>query len=99
MKPHTRSARRTLRLPVSLGGKLPALTADVSSSGCRLELPQVFLPGSQVHGYVLHGDDELPFRGQVVWARPGDPRASTYSAQGIRFTHVSPTLKKLLRKR
>jgi len=82
---------------VSLGGKLPALTADVSLSGCRLELPQVFLPGSKVHGFVLHGDVELPFQGQVVWAQPGDPRASVYSAQGIRFTKVSPTLKRLLK--
>jgi len=99
MTPQKRSARRSLRLPVSLGGRLPAITADVSPAGCRLELPQVFLPGSKVHGYVLHGDSELPFRGEVVWARPGDPRASVYSASGIRFTEVSPGLKRLLRPR
>jgi hypothetical protein len=97
MKPHKRSARRVLRLPVSLGGRLPALTADVSLTGCRLELPQVFLPGSKVHGYVLHGDAELPFRGEVMWAQPGDPRASVYSASGIRFTELSAALKRLFR--
>jgi hypothetical protein len=97
MKPQPRSARKVLRLPVSLGGRLPAITADVSSAGCRLELPQVFIPGSLVHGYVLHGEKELPFRGEVVWAKPGDPRASVYSAQGIRFTSACAGLKRLLR--
>ncbi len=98
MTKRSRPSRRTLRLPVSLGGRLPALTADVSEAGCRLELPQVFLPGSRVHGYVLNGDVELPFRGEVVWAQPGDPRASIYSASGIRFTELSPELRRLLRR-
>jgi hypothetical protein len=96
MNPQSRSTRKVLRLPVSLGGKLPALTADVSKTGCRLELPQVFLPGSKVHGYVLHKNTELPFQGEVVWSQPGDPRASVYSTTGVRFTELSPALSRLL---
>jgi len=99
MSPQSRSTRKVLRLPVSLGGKLPALTADVSTAGCRLELPQVFLPGSKVHGYVLYADTEMPFQGEVVWSKPGDPRASVYSSTGVRFTHLSPALSRLLRPR
>ncbi|MBL8940891.1 MAG: hypothetical protein JNM69_40485, partial [Archangium sp.] len=47
------SLRRALRLPLSLGRRLPALTADVSRGGFQAELPQVFLPGSKVHGFFL----------------------------------------------
>lgn len=96
MKREKRSERTRLRLPVSLGRRLPALTADLSATGFRLELPQVFLPGAKVHGFVLHGEAELPFRGEVVWARPGNPQQSLYSRIGVRFTELSPELKELL---
>ncbi|MBI3186131.1 MAG: PilZ domain-containing protein [Myxococcales bacterium] len=96
MNQRHRRTRKCLRLPVSLGGRLPALTADVSAAGLQLELPQVFLPGAQVHGYVLHEEAELPFRGEVAWARPGNPEQSLYSAVGVKFTYTSPGLKELL---
>lgn len=96
MKKLKRSARRTLRLPVSLGGRLPAMTADVSPSGCKLQLPELFLPGSQVHGFVLQEGAELPFSGEVVWAVAGNPQLSLFSSHGIRFTRISPELKALL---
>ena len=89
-------ARKPLRLPVSLGGKLPALTADVSPDGFRVELPQVFLPGSKLDGWVLDGDCQLGFRGEVTWAQPGNPQLSLYSEMGVRFTEVSPELATLL---
>ncbi len=92
------STRTPLRLPVSLGGKLPALTADVSEEGIRAELMMhVFLPGSKIHGYVLHGEQELPFRGEVTWAQAGNPQASLQSEVGVRFTELSPELAALLR--
>jgi len=84
---------------VSLGGRLAAMTVNVSSSGFRIELPQVFLPGSKVEGFVLNGEEELPFVGEVTWAKPGNPQLSLYSAMGIRFVQVSPKLKELLRQR
>lgn len=90
------SLRRSFRLPLSLGRKLPALTADVSPDGFRVELPQVFLPGSKLDGWVLDGDCQLGFRGEVTWAQPGNPQLSLYSEMGVRFTEVSPELATLL---
>ena len=77
--------RRTLRLPMSLGRRLPALTADVSRGGFQAELPQVFLPGSKVHGYFLLGDTEVDFTGTVAWAEPGNPQLTVYSRIGVEF--------------
>ena len=77
--------RRSLRLPLSLGRRLPAISADVSRGGFQAELPQVFLPGSKVHGYFLVEEAEVPFTGTVAWARAGDPHASVYSRIGVTF--------------
>lgn len=77
--------RRSVRLPLSIGRRLPALTADVSRGGFSAELPQVFLPGSKIDGYFLVGDTEVPFVGTVAWATPGNPQASLYSRIGVEF--------------
>ena len=92
------SLRRSFRLPLSLGRKLPALTADVSRGGFSAELPQVFLPGSQVDGYFLLDDKEVAFRGWVAWAIPGNPMASVFSQIGVRFSEVPEGLKGVLQK-
>lgn len=89
------SLRRSLRLPLSLGRRLPALTADVSRGGFSAELPQVFLPGSQVHGYFIVDDAEVPFRGTVAWAEAGDPQLSVFSRIGVHFDEVPAGLKPL----
>ncbi len=91
------SIRRTLRLPLSLGRRLPALTADVSRGGFQAELPQVFLPGSKVHGYFLVGEAEVAFQGTVTWAQAGDPRLSIFSRVGVRFDALPRELDSLLR--
>ncbi len=88
--------RRSIRLPVSIGRRLPALTADVSRGGFQAELPQVFLPGSKVHGYFLVNDVEVPFRGTVAWADPGNPQLSIYSRIGVKFDSIPAGLQKVL---
>jgi hypothetical protein len=90
--------RRAVRLPLSLGRRLPALSADVSRGGFKAELPQVFLPGSKVHGYFLVGESEVPFRGTVAWAEPGNPQLSIVSRIGVRFDAVPEGLKPLFSK-
>lgn len=77
--------RRSLRLPLSLGRRLPAISADVSRGGFKAELPQVFLPGSRVHGYFLVDDDEVSFSGTVAWAVAGNPQLSVFSRIGVKF--------------
>lgn len=88
--------RRTLRLPVSLGRRLPALSADVSRGGFQAELPQVFLPGSRVHGFFLVDDREVPFRGTVAWAEAGNPQLSITSRIGVAFDSLPDALEGLL---
>ena len=99
MEPQRRSKRYSRRFPVSLGGRLAAMTVDVSTHGFRIELPQVFLPGSKVDGFLLDGERELPFQGEVTWAKPGNPQLSLYSEMGIRFVDLSKELKQLLTQR
>ena len=88
--------RRSLRLPLSLGRRLPALSADVSRGGFQAELPQVFIPGSKVHGYFLVGEAEVPFAGTVAWAEAGNPQLSIYSRIGVRFDALPEKLSALL---
>jgi hypothetical protein len=95
MTTRRQSLRRSLRLPLSLGRRLPALTADVSRGGFSAELPQVFLPGSKVHGSFLVGDAEVPFRGTVAWAEPGNPQLSVFSRIGVRFDELPAGLRPL----
>jgi hypothetical protein len=90
--------RRSLRLPLSLGRRLPALTANVSRGGFQAELPQVFLPGSKVHGFFLIEETEVPFRGTVTWAEAGNPQLSVFSRIGVAFDALPATLEALLSK-
>jgi len=87
--------RRSFRLPLSLGRKLPALTADVSRGGFSAELPQVFMPGSKVHGFFLLDEQEIDFKGTVAWAVPGNPQAQVFSRIGVRFDEVPEKLRPL----
>jgi len=89
--------RTRRKLPVFLGGRVAAVTADVSASGFAAEMPAVFLPGSFVHGTVLVEGTEYPFRGTVKWARAGNPLASVRSRFGVRFTEIPPELATLLK--
>ena len=85
MSNQRQTLRRSLRLPLSLGRRLPALSADVSRGGFSAELPQVFMPGSRVHGYFLVNDAEVAFTGTVAWAEAGNPQLSVMSRMGVTF--------------
>ena len=87
--------RRNYRLPLSLGRKLPALSADVSRGGFQAELPQVFLPGSKIDGYFLVDDVEVAFSGHVAWAQAGNPQLSVFSRIGVRFDKTPDGLRQL----
>jgi len=82
-----RPVRSVRRLSLLLGNRLPGSTADVSAGGFSLEAPFVFMPGSVLHGTFEVAGRELPFRGEVVWAKPAtQPQAP--SRMGVRFTQV-----------
>lgn len=97
MTTRRQTIRRSIRLPLSLGRRLPALSADVSRGGFQAELPQVFLPGSKVHGFFLVGEAEVGFRGTVQWAEAGDPQLSIYSRIGVSFDALPEKLDALLK--
>lgn len=78
--------RQRRRLKLSLGGRLPAFTADVSPGGFAVEMMNVPRPGTTVHGTLSMGGREYNFTGEVSWARAGDPRLSVRGRVGIRFT-------------
>ncbi|MCC7111506.1 MAG: PilZ domain-containing protein [Deltaproteobacteria bacterium] len=75
---------------------MAALTTDISDQGFCLEAPHVLAAGSPIDGYVLHGDRELDFRGEVSWSERASPQASMWSRMGVRFSWVSPGLRALL---
>jgi hypothetical protein len=77
--------RRRRLLKLSLGGKVSAVTTDVSPGGFAALLDPVFIPGSVVHGTVQLEGEWLPFRGEVAWARPGNPERKTRSRIGVKF--------------
>lgn len=91
-----REQRVSVRLPVSIGGRAAALSADISHAGFCLESPKLLEAGVEVTGYVLHGHKELPWAGRVSWAEAGNPMMSTWHRMGIQFTKVSPGLRALL---
>ncbi len=75
---------------------MAALSSDVSDSGFCLETPNPLQEGAPLDGYVLHGNKELKWRGEVAWVQLGSPMASMWHRVGVRFTWVSPGLRALL---
>ena len=76
-------------LNVSLGGRLRAVTTDVSEFGFCAELDPVFVPGSRIDGELRVRDRVFPFRGEVAWAEPGNRLQSSRSRIGVRFEEIS----------
>ncbi len=91
-----RKKRLRLNLPVSVGRRMAAISADISPEGFCLEVMKPIPAGTLIDGYVLHGEHELTFKGEVVWREAANPQASHWSRIGVRFTEVSPGLESLL---
>ncbi|MFZ5471825.1 MAG: PilZ domain-containing protein [Myxococcota bacterium] len=89
--------RQRRRLKISLGGKLPAFTADVSPGGFAIEMMQVPRTGAQVCGSISLGGRDFPFTGEVSWSRAGDPRMSVRGRAGVRFTGIANEFYELFR--
>jgi hypothetical protein len=75
---------------------MAALSADISADGFCLEVMRPLEQGALIDGYVLHGDRELDFKGQVAWVEVANPQTSHWSRIGVKFTQVSPGLRALL---
>jgi hypothetical protein len=69
-----------------------AFTTDFGGGGFSAELQRVLSPGSVVEGRLHAKDDELPFRGVVVWAKPGDAFLGIRGRMGVHFADGGPDL-------
>ena len=94
MKPR-RSERLRRRLRVELG-HTAAFTVDVSAGGFCVELVRVLPPGSTLAGSIHVSGRELPFGGEVVWARESAVGLGIRGRMGVRFTAPPPGLLRLL---
>ncbi len=77
------------RLKLTLGGKMPAFTADVSPQGFAVEVMRIAKPGAEVSGSISLEGEDFPFTGRVTWAKAGDPRMSVRGRFGVRFTGIA----------
>lgn len=86
--------RRRLKLML---GERPCFTADVSPTGFAIELMATLKPGATVHGRLTVGDRELPFTGQVAWAKQAEPKLSVRGRAGLRLTGIDQAFYELFR--
>ncbi len=77
------------RLKLTLGGKLPAFTADVSPQGFAVEAMHIARPGTDVSGSISIQGQQFDFTGKVCWAKQGDVRMSVRGKYGVRFTGIA----------
>jgi hypothetical protein len=61
--------RLQTEVSLSLNGELSAVTADISSGGLCAALPTRVIPGYRLKGALLFSGREVPFVGEVAWAR------------------------------
>lgn len=85
-------SRLPRRFSLELGGRLSATTTDVCAEGFAAELEPVFVPGSRVEGRIHLGFCEIPFEGEVTWARAGRPGLELASQMGVRFDAPIPEI-------
>jgi hypothetical protein len=82
------SVRHRRRLRATLGST-PVFTADVGPGGFSAELIRVQPPGTPVQGSIRVNGDDLAFRGEIAWAKAGEPRLGLRGRIGVRFSMPS----------
>jgi PilZ domain len=89
--------RQRRRLKISIGGRVPAFTADISPGGFAAEVMHVLRPGTELQGSITLAGREFDFTGEVSWARAGSPHLALRGRIGVRFTGISNDFHKLFR--
>jgi hypothetical protein len=87
--------RHRRRLRGSLGAT-PVFTADISAGGFCVEILRTPAPGTPVDGIIRLAGAEVPYSGQVVWARAGSPRINLRGRIGVCFTSLPASAARLL---
>jgi hypothetical protein len=92
----TRSGvRHKRRFRVTIG-TAPVFTLDLGPGGFSAEIMRAVPIGSTVKGTIRLNGVDVPYAGQIVWAKPGDPRLNLRSRLGIRFTNLPPEVTRLI---
>ncbi len=88
------SPRHRRRFRVTIGTS-PVFTLDLGGGGFSAELLRVPAPGSSVKGVIQLNGVDVPYAGDVAWAKPGDARIGLRGRIGVRFTQLSPDVRRL----
>lgn len=90
-----RSIRHRRRVRVTLG-TTPIFTADIGPGGFSAELMRVQPPGTQVQGSIRLSGREVPYAGEIAWAKAGAPHLALRGRMGVRFTTIAADVQALL---
>jgi hypothetical protein len=71
-------------------------TLDLGPGGFSAEIMRAAPIGTTVKGTIRLNGVDVPYSGEIVWAKPGDPRLNLRSRLGIRFTDLPPEVTRLI---
>jgi PilZ domain len=95
MKPARRSVRHRRRIRATVG-TTPVFTADVGPGGFSAELMRVQAPGTVVQGSIRLDGLDVPYDGEIAWAKAGAPHLSLRGRVGVRFTRLPEAARAVL---
>jgi PilZ domain len=84
--PSARSSVRVRRRVRATLGSVPAYTADIGKGGFSVELMRVQPPGTPVEGSLRVNGQDIAYRGEIAWAKAGEPYLALRGRIGVRFT-------------
>ena len=89
------SIRHRKRLRVTIGAT-PLFTSDIGAGGFGAEAMRVQEPGTPVRGVIHINGGEVPYVGEVAWARAGVPHIALRGRMGVKFTSLPSHVMMLL---
>ncbi len=89
MENHRSRVRQRRRYKVAVNGSC-WFTTDVCGSGFCVELMRVLPLRTRVEGVIHVEGMQLPFAGEVVWARRGDWHLNLRGRMGVRLVRIAP---------
>jgi len=81
------SIRHRKRFRVTIGAT-PLFTTDIGAGGFGAEAMRVQDPGTPVRGTIRINGGEVPYVGEIAWAKAGVPHIALRGRMGVRFTSL-----------
>lgn len=72
-----------------------SFTTDASPGGFCAESMRVLRPGTDIHGKIRVGEEDVEFTGKIAWAKAAEPRLQIRGRMGIRLTGVGASYYRL----